>query len=141
MIYNYVFDQEYLEITTNQRIQNLAKNKPDADFVEFASGIIYNRLKKNIQHYRAYGPYWWPLKAILKAQGYNVGDDIDLTLAEAYQGANTAETIVAADLFYEDMSNKVLADNNRWTLINEEDDYIIYDEDMESRQDVEELIV
>ncbi|WP_230657753.1 hypothetical protein [Psychrobacter sp. I-STPA10] len=138
---NYIFEPEFLSKQTAQKQRNLAKKKPEVDFTEFASNIIYARLKSNIQRYRVYGPYWWALKEVLRKQGFNVGSQKDDEVAQVYRGANDAETIVAADMFYEDMSNKVIVSNNRWTLDDESGDYVLYDEDMESRNSVDEPII
>ena len=106
----------------------------------YASSVVYARLKKNIQHYRQYGPYWWALKDVLRRQNYNVGDETDTTLQSQYKGKNDAETLVAADMFYEDMAGKVTVDNMDWTLEKNHPNYRLFDEDMEMRPSITNLI-
>lgn len=133
---NYLFDPEFLTTKTLATQKSLAKNKPDADLTEFAAGIIYDRLKKDIQRYRVYGVYWWAIKDVMARLDYDMGDETNEELASLYRGANDAETLVAADMFYLDMSNKVTVDNNRWTPDNRKPDYVLYDADMEERNSI-----
>ena len=133
---NYLFEPDFLTRKTTATKQSLAENHPMVDFVEFAAGVIYERLKVNIQRYRVYGMYWWALKDVLARQGYDMGAETDEDIASIYKGADDAETLVAADLFYLDMSNKTLVDNNRWSIDNRRDDYVLYDADMEQRNSI-----
>ena len=135
----YQFNPQYLADKTAEAQANLADNQPNADFVEFAAGVIYQRLKKNIRHYRQYGVYWWALKDVLRRQDYNVGDETDKSIERIYRGADDAQTIVAADMFYEDMAGKVTADNMDWQLSDTEE-YRLWDEDMELRLSVTDMI-
>lgn len=137
----YLFDSEELASLTADKKQSLAKKKPEADFTEFAAGVIYERLKANIQRYRVYGPYWWALKKVLRKHGYNVGSQTDEDISAKYRGSNDAETIVAADTFYLEMSNHVLVTNNRWQLNPKRDDYVLYDTDMELRPSITDAII
>ena len=133
---NYLFDPDFLSRKTAATKRSLAETQPDADFVAFAAGVIYERLKADIKRYRVYGMYWWALKDVLSGQGYDMGSESDETISSLYRGTDHAETLVAADLFYLDMSNKKLVTNNRWTIDNRRDDYILYDADMEERNSI-----
>lgn len=133
---NYLFDKDDLADRTQAAIKSLAKNKPDANFTEVAAGVIFDRLKSNIQRYRVYGPYWWALKDVLRRMDYNVGDETDGDMAGKYCGSSDAETLVAADLFYLDMSKTKPVNNNTWTLDDRKPDYVLYDSDMEERSSV-----
>lgn len=135
----YQFEPQFLADKTAEAQANLADNQPNADFVEFAADVIYQRLKKNIRHYRQYGPYWWALKDVLRRQNYNVGNETDARIERIYRGADDAQTIVAADMFYEDMASKVTADNMDWQLSDTEE-YRLWDEDMELRLSVTDMI-
>lgn len=138
---NYLFEPDYLTKKTNTAIETLGKNKPDADFVEFASAIIYDRLKADILRYRVYGAYWWALKGVLARQGYNVGDNTNDDLAAVYSGDNDAQTLVAADMFFLAMSNTKPVDNTNWTLDNRKPDYVLYDPDMEERTSITDSVL
>ena len=133
---NYLFEPEFLTEKTTATKKALAVNMPNADFTEFAAGVFYERLQKDIQRYRVYGVYWWALKDVLRRQGYDVGDVTDVDMAGWYKGATDEETLVAADLFYLDMSNKVMVDNTNWTIENGQPDYVLYDADMENRSSI-----
>ncbi|MBE0440637.1 hypothetical protein EI164_00900 [Psychrobacter sp. FME13] len=133
---NYLFDKDDLADRTQAAIKSLAKNKPDANFTEFAASVIFDRLKSNIQRYRVYGPYWWALKDVLRRMDYNVGDETDSDMAGKYCGSSDAETLVAADAFYLDMSKTKPVNNNTWTLDDRKPDYVLYDSDMEERASV-----
>lgn len=137
----YKFNPDQLTAKTQEAIANLAKNQPKANFVEYASSVIYDRLKQDIQHYRQYGPYWWALKDILRRQDYNVGNETDERLQSAYQGKNDAETLVAADNFYADNAGKYSKDNMDWTIEKDKTEYRLFDEDMEMRPSITDLIV
>lgn len=133
---NYLFDKDDLADRTQAAIKSIAKNKPDANFTEFAASVIFDRLKSNIQRYRVYGPYWWALKDVLRRMDYNVGDETDSDMAGKYCGSSDAETLVAADAFYLDMSKTKPVNNNTWTLDDRKRDYVLYDSDMEERTSV-----
>jgi len=133
---NYLFDKDDLADRTQATIKSLAKNKPDVNFTEFAASVIFDRLKSNIQRYRVYGPYWWALKDVLRRMDYNVGDETDSDMAGKYCGSSDAETLVAADAFYLDMSKTKPVNNNTWTLDDRKRDYVLYDSDMEERTSV-----
>lgn len=130
---NYLFEADFLTEKTTATKKALAVNMPNADFTEFAAGVFYERLEKDIKRYLVYGVYWWALKDVLLRQGYGVGDVTDVDMAGWYKGATDEETLVAADLFYLDMSNKVMVDNTNWTIENGQPDYVLYDADMERR--------
>jgi hypothetical protein len=135
---NYLFDADLLTEKTQTNKQSLAENKPDADFVTFAAGVIYDRLKKDIQRYRVYGMYWWALKDVMSRNGYDLGLETDDIIAGTYKGGDDAETIVAADMFYLEMSDQVTVTNTKWTTDNRKPDFVLYDADMEERNDVNE---
>lgn len=133
---NYLFNKDDLVGRTKTAKEALASNKPDVNFTDFAASVMFDRLKSNIQRYRVYGPYWWALKDVLRRLDYNVGDETDGEMAGKYCGANDAETLVAADLFYLDMSKTKPVNNNTWTLDDRKPDYVLYDSDMEERASV-----
>ncbi|WP_296405772.1 hypothetical protein [Psychrobacter sp.] len=137
---NYTYDSKELTTLTSEARESLSINNPDADFTEFAAGVIYQRLKNDIMRYRVYGPYWWALKDVLRKYNYNVGPQTDESITAIYKGSNDAETIVAADLFYLEMSSKTLVTNNSWDLKANKEPYVLYDEDMETRRSITDMI-
>lgn len=140
MTMNYLFDPKDVAKKTEKSREAFNKRQPGVDFTEFAANVIYDRLKGSIQHYRVYGPYWWALKDVLQRQEFNVGDEMDSELKAQYAQASDAETIQAADMFFEQMSRKVVRGHNSWTIQNGKPDYVLYDADMEERQSVTDSV-
>lgn len=136
----YQFDKNEINGKLVEIKASLAENKPDAEFVEFSTSVIYQRLKKNILHYRQYGPYWWALKDVLRRQNYNVGNETDSRIEQAYQGDNDEQTIVMADLFYMNEAPRHTVDNMDWLLEKNQSDYRLFDEDMEMRPSITDRI-
>lgn len=129
----YVFDKDFLKAQTEEEKASLSKNKPDVDFDAYAAEVIINRLKADIKRYLVYGVYWWALKDVLIKQGYDIlGDEADHVMANRFKGSNDSETLVAADLFYQSMSDQVMVDNRDWQ-IDDDLSYTLYDADMEER--------
>ncbi|WP_199506806.1 MULTISPECIES: hypothetical protein [unclassified Psychrobacter] len=140
MTLNYLFNPEDVAKKTEESRATFQKKQPGVDFTEFAAGVIYERLKGDIRHYRVYGPYWWALKDVLQRQDFNVGDEMDGELKAQYAQASDAETIQAADMFFLQMSRKVMKGHNSWTIQNGKDDYVLYDADMEERRSVTDSV-
>lgn len=129
-------DSQKVADKTTEMKASLAQIQPGADFVEYAAGVIYDRLKNNIGHYRQYGPYWWALKDVLRRQDYNVGDETDSEIVSRFKGRDDAQTLVAADMFYEDTSRLYSSNNMDWPIEYNKPDYRLFDEDMELRPSI-----
>ncbi len=113
--------------------EQLREANPDADLLDTAVGVIGRRLAKDPLDYRHYGPYWWALKKVLKNRASLTGSAMDDEVAAAYCGGDDLETIIAADLFREEIALACyFQHNNRFQLTAEGDDYLLIDEDMEA---------
>ena len=71
---------------------------------QFVTGYIENLLENlanDPRQYRAYGPYWWPLKDIIIGMGHTaVGSSVELITNEYFAYDNDAATICAAWAHY-----------------------------------------
>lgn len=138
----YLFDKDQIEKKVAELAATPIEGGTNIDlFVAQAAGVIYDRLKKNILHYRQYGPYWWALKDVLRRQNYNMGNETDSEIEAKYKGDNDAQTLVMADTFYLNESATHTADNMDWTLEKNKPDYRLFDEDMEMRASITDLII
>lgn len=136
----YLFDKDQIQQKVAELSATLDGGENIDAFVAQAAGVIYNRLKDNIQHYRQYGVYWWALKDVLRRQDYNMGDETNADIERQYKGDNDAQTLVMADTFYLKESATHSIDNMDWT-IDKEKDYRLFDEDMEMRSSITDMIL
>ena len=67
---------------------------------------VVQLLQERPERYKAFGVFWWPVKAILKHQGYGpdqlyfLGDYVDPSTVDRVAEANLADTLHAAILEY-----------------------------------------
>ncbi len=86
--------------TSDELAPLLAEATADRTEEEFITGYLaglLSVLEKDPRQYRGYGPYWWPLKALLAARGINIrGDALELGTLQRYTLASPALTLCAA---------------------------------------------
>ncbi|PPY04496.1 peptide-binding protein [Cronobacter sakazakii] len=86
--------------TSDELAPLLAEATSDRTEEEFITGYLaglLSVLEKDPRQYRGYGPYWWPLKALLTARGINIrGDALELGTLQHYTLASPALTLCAA---------------------------------------------
>ena len=85
--------------------------------------------------YRSFGPFWWPLKAMMIKSGEMEGADPDPELVGQATTGNPALDIAAAWSMHETYSSQLLA-GNTFTVDTESGDtvqYLLYDDEMEER--------
>lgn len=131
----YLYKPEYLTARVDEVTQNLKINRGMSDMAGFALGIIASRLAKDPRRYLDYGPYWWALKDLLIAAGYDLGSASDSMIKKTYIGATPQQTIVAADEFRNDYLKSQFIYSNKHMLddANPEWMYVLFDADMEQR--------
>lgn len=127
------FDPAKIDGLVAAQRAGLKTNKGMSDLLGYGLGVISRRLSKDPLRYRDYGPYWWPLKAILNANGYNYGDESDSMVLEAYRGRNDTETMVMADQFRTEWLQTEQVGTANFRLSEDGPDYILYDVDMAER--------
>lgn len=132
MFTEYKFDHEKIKELVDSRTQNLRANKGFSDLLGFGVKVIADRLAKDRRRYIDYGPYWWALKDILRANGYNFGDQSDPIIRATYRGNSDVETLVMADEFRTEYLATTIVYTNRFMLDGKTGDFwLLFDQDME----------
>ncbi len=130
----YKFDPEKIKAQVESRTQSLRTNKGFSDLLGFGLGVISERLAKDRRRYMDYGPYWFALKDILNANGYNFGDQSDPIVKAAYHGDSDVETLVMADEFRTEYLATTIVYTNRFMLDGKTGEFwVLFDSDMESQ--------
>ncbi|HEY4530934.1 MAG TPA: hypothetical protein VIG97_11535 [Luteimonas sp.] len=93
------FSREQVKEVAAQLAANLQAKRGPVDFLEFATGVIADRLARDRTSYRWYGPWWWSLKEVLRRAGHDYGTQSDPLVRRAYGFPDDTETLVAADSF------------------------------------------
>lgn len=138
MRYQYLFSREQMQTMTDKTRQSYEKNRKDnTPFFAFVLKTLYNRIKSDPIRYRAFGMYWWAVKAIFIEHGLdfgiaNFGQDTDNQIKELYCGTTDEQTLVIADSFWWDMYESYAKGNNEYELDNQGGIYILRDDEMES---------
>ena len=74
MRYQYLFSREQMQTMTDQTRQSYEKNrKNNTPFFAFVLNTLYERIKSDPIRYRAFGMYWWAVKAIFIEHGLDFG--------------------------------------------------------------------
>lgn len=126
------FDQAAIAALAQEKAEGLKRNRGLSNFLGFGLGVVAQRLAQDRRRYLDYGMYWWPLKAIMRDAGYDMGSSGDPLVAQAYAQATPEQTLVAADEF----RTWNLANNfkytDRYMLDSESGEWwTLYDPDME----------
>lgn len=114
--------------------QHCQKNgETPKEFIRHCLDVHYERIKDKPIRYRAYGVYWWALKALFIKYGYDFGvagwDYVDNDYAEQYKGASDEQTCVLADMFWESYySSHIVGSNQFWVNFTQ---YTLMDKSME----------
>lgn len=128
----YLFDPEKIKTQVENRTQSLRENKGFSDLLGFGLKVIGDRLAKDRRRYIDYGPYWFALKDILNANGYNFGDQSDPIVKATYHGDTDVETLVMADEFRTEYLATTIVYTNRLMLDGKTGEFwVLFDSDME----------
>lgn len=103
---------------------------------QYAARVIAQRLRSHPDAYLEFGPYWWAVKATLRAQGEDFGAADDAGIRAAYGGELPAlECLAAGEMFKEHYRRTWLAGNAQfWLDDGAEESYVLFDADMEARR-------
>lgn len=93
------FDPAAIAALADERAAALKVNRGLSNFLGFGLGVVMQRLAQDRRRYLDFGPYWWPLKDVLRDNGYDLGRSGDPLVAQAYKQATPEQTMVAADEF------------------------------------------
>lgn len=117
-------------------LQRLIDEEAGGDFVAaYLSGVV-EAIKRQPEHYRGFGPYWWPLKALLIDAGHaDFGTEIEDTDAHDQLTYSTPTlTAAAAYTFSEHAFNdgmQAAAGHSVEYDDGEVETYFVADEEME----------
>lgn len=113
----------------------LATLQPGVNPVAFAAQAVAERLRAKPETYLQYGPYWWAVKAALRACGQDFGrNDEALIRAEYGDGLPGYAAIVAGEQFRDYYNSHFLAGAAQFWLDDQgEQSYVLFDMDMEIR--------
>lgn len=129
----YRYDSEALTAQTKAKREALRANRGLSDLLGFGLSVVDQRLRADPARYLDYGPYWWALKDALRRRGYAYGDDTDVALAGEYRGADDTETLVAADIFREELLATSIIGQRDFLLDPEAAEWwTLWDDDMEA---------
>lgn len=117
-------------------VAQLAANLPSADFPGHAAMVVATRLRNYPESYLEFGPYWWAVKAALRALGLEFGAADDPVVLAAYGGdLGPAQAIVAGELFKDHYRSTYLVGAAQfWLDDGGEESYVLFDADMEARR-------
>lgn len=111
---------------------NLLRNKGRRDLAGFGADVLGRRLRNDPADYLSFGPYWFALKAMLKAHGQDFGDFTDDATAQAYRMDSDEATMVAAEEFREMYDALFVQGTRTFTLDGESGEaWTLTDPDME----------
>lgn len=136
MFTNFKFDPIAISQAAVSAAQSLAQKDPGAHPAKFAAGVIAARLRKAPGTYLRYGPYWWALKAAMRAAGEDFGRTDDAALRAEYgAGMPAYAAMVAAEQFREHYLATWLDGTADFDLAEGPGGhYILFDPDMEVRR-------
>lgn len=127
------FDPAMIDGLVAGKKASLKANKGFSDLLGYGLGVVSRRLAKDPARYLDYGPWWWSLKGVLNANGYNYGAESDSLVAAEYRGRTDEETLVLADQFRSEWLESAQLGTANFRLSEEGEDYILSDLDMQER--------
>lgn len=136
-MHNFLFSKKQMQEMTEQVKKEYAQNaKTDKPFLEFAVEVLYNNIKQKPIRYRAFGMYWWALKALFVERGLDFGiarfgQETDDEIAKLFCGGDDEQTVVIAEAFWEDMRATYIEGNQVYPIKHYGQDYILWDSEME----------
>lgn len=127
-----------LQVSEAARATSQAFNAahPGENPVQFAARTIAARLRARPESFLQYGPYWWAVKAALRALGEDFGPSDDVVLRAAYGGDfYPYDALVAGEQFRDHYNRTFLAGTAQfWLDAEAEQSYVLFDPDMEVRR-------
>ena len=127
----YKFDKEIIQALVAERAAALRKNRGFSNLLGFGLSVVAERLHKDRQRYRDYGPWWPALKDILNRNGYALGEQSDPLIASQYRFDEDVETLIAADEFRSHYLKTQFIYSNQFSLDESGTFWTLYDADME----------
>lgn len=136
MFTQYKFSPVQISDAAVAAAKNLAAARPGAQPAQFAAQTIADRLAAKPESYLQFGPYWWAVKAALRALGQDFGSADDATIRGEY-GAELPPygALVAGEQFRAHYGATFLVGTSQFWLDDEGgESYVLFDQDMEVRR-------
>lgn len=128
----YKFDKDTIKALAAERAAALRANRGFSNLLAFGLGAVADRLRKDPRRYRDYGVYWFALKEVMNANGYNLGRQSDPIISREYRGETEVETLIMADEFRAAYLKANMIYTNQFMLDGETGEFwTLYDSDME----------
>lgn len=114
----------------------LSDNLDEEAFIaSYLAGLV-KILEADPRQYRSYGPYWWPLKAMLAERGIVVAGDLELGTLQHYTLETPALTLCAAWAYQQERiaEGKLRTASHQLDMVEGElYEYELVDDEMERR--------
>lgn len=128
-----LYEPEIMQGVANEASASFASQSAwVSSFIEGVAKLVW----ENPIAYRAFGPYWWPLKKLMVEGKYFAGDDPDEELVAKATFGN-ASLDCAAAFAYSEYSHGALKNESNTLQADTEDgdtiDYRLWDDEMEGR--------
>lgn len=119
-----------------QATEALANESELHDPTSYAAQVIAHRLRNFPDSYLEFGPYWWSVKAALRAQGQEFGSADDDQIRAAYgAGLEPLEALVAGEMFKDYYRRHFFVGTAQfWLDDGAEESYVLFDSNMEARR-------
>lgn len=136
MFSQYKFSPSFISQQAADTAKALATAKPGVNPAQFAAATIADRLRAKPASYLQYGPYWWAVKAALRALGEDFGPNDDAGIRFEYgDGFPAYGALVAAEQFRQHYGQNFFAGTAQFILDDQgEESYVLFDTDMEIRK-------
>lgn len=136
MFTQYKFSPSFISQQAADTAKALATAKPGVNPAQFAATTIADRLRAKPASYLQYGPYWWAVKAALRALGEDFGPNDDAGIRFEYgDGFPAYGALVAAEQFRQHYGQNFFAGTAQFILDDQgEESYVLFDTDMEIRK-------
>lgn len=132
--YLHKYNREDLDAEYQQKSASVQASHRERNFEAFASRILFERVTDNPTRHLEFGVYWYPVKQVLRENGYNLGDATDKAMVEQYKidgEHGNALTLIAAERMAASNRANYFVGNDEFDLLDDgETVYNLYDLDM-----------
>lgn len=132
--YLHKFSREDLDAEYQQKSASVQASHGERNFEAFASKVIFERVTDNPTRHLEFGVYWYPVKQVLRENGYNLGDATDKEMVAQYkiEGEHgNALTLIAAERMAASNRANYFVGNDEFDLLDDgETVYSLFDLDM-----------
>lgn len=136
MFNQFKFSADQVASEVARTVASLGASLPQAEPGTYAARVIGQRLRLHPQAYLEFGPYWWAVKAALRAAGEEFGDADDALVRAEYGGdLPMLGALVAGELFKDFYRRSYLSGTSQFWLDDAaQESYVLFDANMEARR-------